>query len=91
MKLKLKPSARIKKRYILLDTNSKEIAERIILDYIGILGWAKASPIFLKSKRGNIILAVNRKSLDDVKAAIELSSSNVKILKISGTLKGLST
>lgn len=89
MKLKLKPSARIKKRYILLDTNSKDLVEKAILDYIGILGWAKASPSFIKSKRGNILLAINRKSLDNVKAAIELSNSNIKILKVSGTLRGL--
>lgn len=89
MKLKLKSSARIKRRYILFSTGSKEYLEKFILDYIGILGWAKASPIFIKSKPNKTILSINRKSLDDVKAALEISNSNIKILKISGTLKGL--
>ena len=87
--MKLKSSARIKKRYILVSAESKDSIEKAILDYIGILGWAKATPNFIRSKQKDIILAINRKSLDDVKAAIELSNSNIKILKISGTLKGL--
>jgi len=91
MKLKLKSSARIKRRYILFSINSKESIEKFILDYIGILGWAKASPIFIKSKSNKTVLAINRKELDNVKAAIELSDSNIKILKISGTLKGLNS
>ncbi len=88
MDLKLKPSSKIKRRYLLLSANSKEEIEKAILDYIGILGWAKATPNFIKNKE-NIILAINRRSLDDVKSAIELSNLNIKILKISGTLKGL--
>lgn len=88
MDLKLKPSSKIKRRYLLLSANSKGEIEKAILDYIGILGWAKATPNFIKNKE-NIILAINRRSLDDVKSAIELSNLNIRILKISGTLKGL--
>ena len=90
MKLKLKPSARIKKRYLLIKADSKDKIEKIILDYIGILGWAKASPMFIKNKSNKVILSINRKELDNIKAALELSNSNIKILKVSGTLKGLS-
>ena len=89
MKLKLKPSARIKRRYILFNTSQKEEIEKIILDYIGILGWAKASPIFVKTKSEKLVLAVNRKEIDNVRAAFEIADSNIKILKVSGTLKGL--
>ncbi|MDO8509281.1 MAG: hypothetical protein Q7S27_06400 [Nanoarchaeota archaeon] len=89
MKLKLKPSLRVKRRYLLLSAESKEKVEKLILDYIGILGWAKASPVFINSHSKDIILSVNRKSLDDIKASFEMSDSNIKILKISGTLKGL--
>ncbi len=92
MKIKLKPSARIKRRYFLLDSNSEEEIKKIILDYIGILGWAKAAPIFVKNVKildGKIVLAIDRKEVDNVRAAFELSNFNIKILKVSGTLKGL--
>lgn len=89
MKLKLKSSARIKKRYLLLSASSKEEIEKAILDYIGVLGWAKSSPAFIHSKNSRIILSINRKSINEVRAAFELSPKNIKILKVSGTLKGL--
>jgi len=44
----LKPSMKENKRYILLNGNfSKEDAEKAILRYIGILGYSKASPVFV--------------------------------------------
>ena len=73
----------------------KEDIEKAILDYIGILGWAKASPVFVKDIKNQFdkktVLAVNRKELDNVRAALEVSNFNIKILRISGTLKGLGT
>jgi len=89
MKLKVKPSAKIRRRYLLVE-GSKEAVEKIILDYIGILGWAKAVPFFVRSTKKRTILAINRKSLEDIRASFELSKSKIKILKVSGTLKGLS-
>ena len=114
MTLKLKPSARINRRYLFIE-GSKEDIEKVILDYIGILGWAKASPFFIKDDAnkedsGNYttfiensdkasnqinrnihktILAIDRKSISDVRAAFELCKENIKILGVSGTLKGL--
>jgi len=87
MKLKIKPSAKIKRRYLLLSGNKKDI-EKAILDYIGILGWAKASPVFLTSKN-KLVLSINRKSLVEVRAAFELSKEKIKLSRVSGTLKGL--
>ena len=89
MKLKLKSSARIKNRYLVLKAVPKQEIEKAILDYIGILGWAKASPVFLETKKDKIILSINRESINEVRAAFELSNSNIKIIKVSGTLKGL--
>ena len=71
MTLKLKPSMRIKRRYLLLETKSKDEVEKTILDYIGILGWAKAEPQFI-TKNSKIILAIERSSLTDIRAAFEL-------------------
>ena len=92
MKLKLNSSLRKKHRYILIDAKNKEQIEKVILDYIGILGWAKAAPIFVKlfkSETKNFILAVDRKELANVRASFEVSNENIKILRVSGTLKGL--
>ena len=87
MKLKIKPSAKINRRYLLLQAESKEKVETVILEYIGVLGWAEASPFFVKSK--NLILAIDRRALAKVRAAFELSPYKIKIQKVSGTLKGL--
>lgn len=78
----LKSCLRDNRRYIVFE-GKKEEAEKAILDYIGILGYAKASPYFVKSN----ILAVNREELESVKASFELAK--IKIKNISGTLKKL--
>jgi RNase P/RNase MRP subunit POP5 len=85
----LKPSHREKKRYLLLEGNTDEkTIEKTILDYIGILGYAKASPKIVK-KGKKAILAINRKELDKVRAAFLLSGKKIKIVKVSGSLKKL--
>ncbi len=86
--LKLKSSARIKKRYLLIE-GKKEDVEQAILDYVGILGWAKASPVFVKSSAGEVILSVNREALLNVRAAFELCKEKIRVLKVSGTMDGL--
>jgi RNase P/RNase MRP subunit POP5 len=91
MNLKLKSSARAKKNYILLETSGRTDVERAVLDYLGVLGWAKASPIFVEGgkKEGRLILAVNREEIEKIRAAFELSPKKIKIIKVSGTIKGL--
>ena len=80
---------RANKRY--LDVLGKrEHVEKAILDYIGILGWAKAAPVFISTSEHTCVLGVNREKIVDVKAAISLSEHNLKVKRISGTLKGLS-
>ncbi len=88
MKLKTKPSAKIKRRYLLLQANNKKEVEKAILDYIGILGWAKASPVFIKTTP-KLTLSIDRKEITNIRAAFELSKSKIKVLKVSGTLRGL--
>lgn len=89
----LKPSHREKKRYLLLENVSKKTIEDAILEYIGILGYAKASPqIIREARKGkhtdkNTILSINRQELDKIRASFLLSK--IKILKVSGTLKKL--
>jgi RNase P/RNase MRP subunit POP5 len=89
MKLKIKPSAKIHRRYLLIEARSKKEIEQTILEYIGILGWAKAAPKFVKTSSKNHVLAIERKELTNVRAAFEASDKKIKTLKVSGTLKGL--
>lgn len=91
----LKASARTNRRYLLIVARSKEQIEQTILSAIGSLGWATAAPMFVIPQRtqhvslGQHILAVDRGSVEPVRAAFELSSEPIKILRVSGTLKGL--
>ena len=84
----LSSSARIKKRYILLKAESQDVVKNAILDYIGILGWAKAMPVFLKSEEA-VLMSVERGELNNVLAAFAACSGKIKVLKVSGTIKGL--
>jgi RNase P/RNase MRP subunit POP5 len=90
--LKLKSSARESKRYILLKGNKSEV-EKAILDFIGILGYSKAAPYWVIDRKkignGNLILSVNRKEIDKIKASFAISADKIEVLKVSGTLKGL--
>ncbi len=88
--MKVKSSARARKIYLLIEAKSRADIEKAILDYIGILGWAKASPIFVEGGRGEgrIILAVERGEINNVRAAFEASPSKINVLRASGTIKG---
>ncbi len=105
MRLKIKPSAKINRRYLLLNGDKKDI-EKTILDYIGVLGWARAKVVFVRDLKGafegHVILSVDRSELGNVRAAFELGGrgselgiggsgvGKIKVLGVSGTLKGLS-
>lgn len=91
MNLKLKPSARAKKIYLLLEGGNRADVERRVLDYLGALGWAKASPIFVEGGKGEgrMILAIERGELNNVRAALEAGSPGIKILKTAGTIKAV--
>lgn len=87
-KLKLKPSARDKRRYLLIKATSPKV-EAAILEYIGVLGFAKSAYMKVNTRDfpGKMVGSCLVKSLEDVRAALALSG--IKIEKVSGTLKGL--
>jgi len=81
---KLKPSLREKKRYLYLETKlDKKGIEKVILDYIGILGYAKSGVYFISKN----IIAVNRNMVNEIKAAF--SFADIKVKKVSGSLKNV--
>ena len=84
MKL-LKPTMRDKRRYLLLKGNfNKKDVEEAITKYVGILGYAKASPIWVSKN----ILVINRSEINNVRGAFVLTK-NIAVSKVSGTLKKL--
>jgi len=93
MKTKLNSTMRTKKRYLIFSSGDNYAIEKIILDGIGVLGWAKAKPVFLenfkKSQNVGSILAVDRKYLNDVRAAFAIADTDIKIIRVSGTLNRL--
>lgn len=86
MEKRLKPSLKENKRYLLLETsaNRKDI-KKAIIDYLGILGYAKAGVYFVSDK----IIAVNRKQVNNVRAALCVYNKLIKVKKVSGSLKKL--
>ena len=87
-KLKLKPSARDKRRYFLVKTSNAKV-EVAILEYIGVLGFAKSAYMKVDTKdfSGWLVGSCLVKSLEDIRAALALAG--ITINKVSGTLKGL--
>lgn len=87
----LKPSHREKKRYLLIKGKdaSIKVIEETILEFVGVLGYASASPQIIKSAEGKVILAVNRNAVDKIRASFLMSQKDLEIVRVSGTLKKL--
>lgn len=87
----LKPAHREKKRYILIKGKdvSIENIEKAILDYIGILGFAESCLKVIKSYKTSVIIAINRCSLDKVRASLLLSEKDLVVAKVSGSISNL--
>ena len=88
-KLKLKPSARDKRRYFIVSISQKETKE-ILTKYLGILGLAKAAymPVKVESiPKGKTVGSCLAKSLNDVRSSMSLAGFPIE--KVSGTIKGL--
>ena len=86
--LSLKSSARANRRYLLI-RGTRSAVEHAILEYIGVLGWASAAPVFVQERGSEIILCVNREALTHVRAALALAKDELAVLRVSGTLNGL--
>ena len=86
----LKPSMREKKRYLLVKgSNLRENIEKAIFDFIGVLGMSKTGLEFIKISSDSAIIAINRKSVDYVRASFAVFSEKIEVKKVSGSLKGL--
>ena len=87
---RLPSSMRINRRYVSILGGDKEIIERALLSGLGTLGWAKGAPLFVTVEGSkNVVLSIDRGSLDAVRAAFELAPQRLTITRVSGTIKGL--
>ncbi|HVY01949.1 MAG TPA: hypothetical protein VHA12_04265 [Candidatus Nanoarchaeia archaeon] len=92
MKTKSSPTERIDRRYLLIKAESKKEIEEILSYYLGAMGMSRAAVMFLEVaglKKGEIVMAIKRKELDNVRAAFELHNTSAEIKRVSGTIKGL--
>jgi len=86
----LKPTQRENKRYLLIKgENLKENVEKSVKDFIGALGKSKASLAWVKKEGDNAIISVNRETINHVRASFAVWPEEIKVLRVSGTLKGL--
>ena len=87
----LKPSMRENKRYLLVKGHVQDI-EKAILDGIGVIGASKTGLGWIKkSKPGEdkAVIAVNRESLNEVRASFAIFPEKISIEMVSGSLKKL--
>jgi RNase P/RNase MRP subunit POP5 len=86
----LSSSQKENKRYLLLKgKNLKENVEKAILEFIGILGTSKASLAWIKTGKDSAIISINRGSLNHIRASFTASNHDIKVVRVSGTLRGL--
>ena len=87
--LKLKPSAKDKRRYLLINETSNKKIEDAILKYIGELGFAKSAYMYVKVPeiKNKLVGSCLRKELINVKTALSLAG--IKVEKVAETLKRL--
>lgn len=87
------PSHKENKRYLLVHGKSlKKNIEKAILEFVGVLGLSKCGLSFVKSnpEENSAVICVNRESVDSVRASLAVFPEKMEVLKVSGTLKGLS-
>jgi RNase P/RNase MRP subunit POP5 len=81
------PSHKENKRYLLIQGKDlKKNVEKAILEFGGSLGMSQCGLSFIK----NNIICINRESIDLVKGSFAVFPEKIEVLRVSGTLKGLS-
>jgi len=87
-RLKLKASERDRRRYFVVNASNAQV-EKAILEYVGILGFAKSAYMKVENTgfSGKTVGSCLAETLDEVRASLGLAG--ISIEKVSGTLKGL--
>jgi len=82
--MKLTSTLREKRHYVIIKSMDVTKLKNILLDYLGIINYAKAGPKLIKLN-DKIAISIERDFVNIVKVALSLS--NIKVLFVSGTLK----
>ncbi len=84
------PSHKENKRYLLVQGKhlDKNI-EKAILEFVGCLGLGEAGLSFIKCKKNEAIICINRESINQIRGAFAIFPEKIVVKKVSGTLKGL--
>jgi len=81
---------REKKRYLLITgKNLEKNIEKAVLEFIGVLGMSKSALKFIKKNKTSCIISINRQSLNNIRASFAVFPEQIKVVRVSGTLKGL--
>jgi RNase P/RNase MRP subunit POP5 len=85
----LRPSLRENKRYLVVKGKDAtfENIESVILEFIGVLGFAEAGIKLIKRSSEGVIIAINREALNKVRASFVASDKDLNIVKVSGIVK----
>ncbi len=89
MKL-LKPSMRENKRYLLVRGKGvHENIEKAIVDFMGVLGGSIVGLNWIETGKDYAIIAVNRESVNKVRASLTVWPEKMTVEKVSGSLKNM--
>ena len=84
----LRPSMRENKRYLFVVGKVEDI-EKAILEFIGVLGISKTGLVKVKSGKDRAVIGINREALNNVRASFAVWPRELKVVKVSGTIRGL--
>ncbi len=83
-------SHREDKRYLTLKGfDLKKNVKKALIDFLGELGYSKVSPAWIIVGEDEGILCINRSMINYVRASFVLFKKEIKIMRVSGTLKKL--
>ncbi|HLC31645.1 MAG TPA: hypothetical protein VJK51_03180 [Candidatus Nanoarchaeia archaeon] len=86
--LKLKATKRSTLRYILFSGSDREGVSALLQRMLGVMGVSRLAARYV-AHGTEVIVAVDRAAVDSVRAAVELDPGETRIVRVSGTLKGL--
>lgn len=87
----LKPSARENKRYLKVrGRNLKQNIEKAILEFVGVLGLSECGLSFVECKNDSAVICANREAVNKIRASLCVFPEKMEVVKVSGTLRGLS-
>jgi RNase P/RNase MRP subunit POP5 len=87
--LRLKPSAKDSRRYLLINEPNNKKIEEAILKYLGVLGFAKSRYMRISGEqpKGKVVGSCVRGELENIRAALTLAGMQIE--KVSNTIKSL--